>query len=89
MFKITPAQCRAARALLGWPKEWLASELSVSTGTIAEFEKGRRAPRLVKLDAIRRALGRAGIEFIDDGQGVRLKPPLPSGVEMSDAAREK
>jgi hypothetical protein len=33
---ITPAQCRAARALLGWRKEWLASESSISSRAIAE-----------------------------------------------------
>ena len=75
MIGITPAQCRAARALLGWPKEWLTSESSVSTRAIAEFEKGARAPRQAKCDALRRALAKAGVEFLDDGQGVRLKPP--------------
>ena len=72
---MTPAQCRAARALLGWPKEWLASELSVSFGAIADFERGARAPRYVTLVTLRRALAKAGVEFLDDGQGVRLKPP--------------
>ena len=63
---ISPAQCRAARALLGWPKEWLASEPSVSTRTIAEFEKGASAPRQTKCDALRRALAKAGVEFLDE-----------------------
>jgi predicted transcriptional regulator len=60
---ITPAQCRAARALLGWPREWLASESSVSSGTIAEFEKGGRAPRYATLVTLRRALEKAGVEL--------------------------
>jgi hypothetical protein len=72
---ITPAQCRAARALLDWPKEWLASESGVGSRAIVDFEKGARAPRHATPDALRRALEKAGVEFLDDGRGVRLKPP--------------
>jgi hypothetical protein len=73
-FMLTPAQCRAARALLDWPREWLATESGTGQGSIANFEKGARAPRSVTIGALRRALEKAGIEFLDDGQGVRLKP---------------
>jgi hypothetical protein len=73
---ITPAQCRAARALLDWPKEWLASESGVGSRAIGDFEKGARAPRP---NALRRALEKAGVEFLDDGQGVRLTPPRAKG----------
>ena len=73
---ITPAQCRAARALLEWPREWLASESGIGPGSIVDFERSARAPRSVTIGALRRALEKAGIEFIDgDGQGDRLKPP--------------
>jgi hypothetical protein len=74
-FMITPAQCRAARALLDWPREWLSTESGIGPSSIFGFEKGTRAPRDVTLVALRRSLEKAGIEFLDDGQGVRLKQP--------------
>jgi hypothetical protein len=70
---ITPAQCRAARALLDWPREWLASESGIGPRCIVDFERG--APRSVTIVELRRAFEKAGIEFLDDGQGVRLKRP--------------
>jgi hypothetical protein len=72
---ITPAQCRAARALLDWPREWLASESGIGPRSIVDFERSARGPRSVTLVALRRALQKAGVEFLDDGQGVRLNPP--------------
>ena len=70
---ITPAQCRAARALLDWPRERLASELRIGLRSIVDFERSARAPRYVTLDALRRALEKAGVEFTDGDQpGVRL-----------------
>jgi transcriptional regulator with XRE-family HTH domain len=79
---ITPAQCRAARALLDWPRQWLASESGISTSSISDFERNAAGtPRNATLTALRRALEKAGIEFLDDGQGqgVRLKPPKAKG----------
>jgi hypothetical protein len=74
-FMITPAQCRAARALLDWPREWLASESGIGPRSIVDFERNTSGPRSVTTVALRRALEKAGIEFLDDGQGVRLKQP--------------
>jgi hypothetical protein len=71
---LTPAQCRAARALLDWPREWLSSESGIGPRSIVGFEKGTSAPRSVTVVALRRSLEKAGIEFLD-GQGVRLKQP--------------
>jgi transcriptional regulator with XRE-family HTH domain len=77
---ITPAQCRAARALLDWPREWLASESGISASSISDFERNVGAPRNATLNALRRALEKAGIEFIDD-DGVKLTTPRPSRPE--------
>ena len=74
---ITSAQCRAGRALLDWSREQLAAASMVGLRTIVDFERGAREPqRNVTLDALRRALEAAGVEFIPEngsGAGVRMK----------------
>lgn len=70
----SPAQCRAARALLGWSQEQLSSASKVSKATLANFETGHRSPYQRTLDDIRRALEAAGVEFTNGGEpGVKLK----------------
>jgi len=76
MIDITPAQCRAARALLNWAQADLAKDAQVASKTISDFEKGARIPRPENLEAIKVAFEAAGIEFIPEnggGPGVRLK----------------
>lgn len=73
---ISPAQCRAARALIGWSQDHLATTASVSKATIANFEAGRRAPYVRTLADLCAALEAAGVEFIVEnggGAGVRLR----------------
>ncbi|WP_348627877.1 MULTISPECIES: transcriptional regulator [unclassified Mesorhizobium] len=73
---ISPAQCRAARALIAWSQDQLAEASRVATATIATFETGKRVPYPRTIDDIREALENAGIVFIDkngDGPGVRLR----------------
>ena len=73
---LTSSQCRAGRALLDWSREQLAASSMVSLRTIVDFERGAREPRDVTLDALKRALEKAGVEFIEEnggGPGVRLK----------------
>jgi transcriptional regulator with XRE-family HTH domain len=73
---ITPAQCRAARALVQWKMPDLATSSGVSVSTINSFELERRQPINANLAAIRAALEAAGVEFIPEnggGAGVRLK----------------
>lgn len=66
---ITPAQCRAARALIEMGQNELAARASVSRGVIIDFEKGRRTPGRNNLGAIRRALEAAGVEFLKEQAG--------------------
>jgi transcriptional regulator with XRE-family HTH domain len=77
---ITPAQCRAGRALVDWSQRKLASAAHIGLVTVRQFEAGREA-RYVTIDAIRRALEAAGVIFIEengDGPGVRIqKKPRP------------
>ena len=37
-------QCRAARGLLGWTQDQLATAASVSKKTLADYESGKRTP---------------------------------------------
>lgn len=73
---VSPAQCRAARALIGWSQGQLAEASSVAKATIANFEAGKREPYARTLEDLRRALEAAGVEFIPEnggGPGVRLR----------------
>jgi transcriptional regulator with XRE-family HTH domain len=63
--EISPAQCRAARALLNWTQDKLAVKTGVALKTIRGFESGRRNPLGVTRAAIKQALEQAGIEFLD------------------------
>lgn len=77
---VTPAQIRAARALLGWTQTDLARASKVSAIAIKNIERGQSDPRTSTMNAIERALDGAGVIFVDDGDtrpggpGVRFKP---------------
>jgi transcriptional regulator with XRE-family HTH domain len=73
---ISPAQCRAARGLLGWSQQELAGRADVGIMTIHQFEKPGSQPRRATLAAVRGAFEKAGVEFIEEnggGAGVRLR----------------
>lgn len=75
MKTITAAQCRGARAMLGWSQDNLAEAARVAKTTIATFESDRRAPYERTLAEIRRTLEVVGVQFVDEnggGPGVRL-----------------
>lgn len=71
--EITPAQCRAARGLLGWTQKDLADRSGVSTPTVVGFERGENRPQAATLAKLVACLERAGITFRDEpgwvGQG--------------------
>jgi transcriptional regulator with XRE-family HTH domain len=72
---ITPAQCRAARALIGWSQQDLANQAGVGLMTVHQLEKDGSQSRRATLEVVQRALEVAGIEFIEEnggGAGVRL-----------------
>lgn len=68
----TPAQCRAARAMLNMSRDELSRLSGVSKRAIASFEA--ETTKLMRLNhqAVRQTLERAGVEFTGDG-GVRLR----------------
>ncbi|MCV9937314.1 helix-turn-helix domain-containing protein [Boseaceae bacterium BT-24-1] len=74
---ITGAQLRAARALLQMDQKSLAKLSKVSIATIKRLEptSGPIRAHILTIEALRRALEAAGIEFIAEnggGVGVRL-----------------
>ena len=68
---ITGSQLRAARALLRWSQDDLAQRSHVAGATItdAEGEDGPVSITAADVRAVRLALERAGIEFIDENGG--------------------
>ncbi len=72
---LSPAQCKGARAMLGWSQDQLAATAGVAKQTLADFERGARSPYERTLRDIQNALESAGIEFTNgEAPGVRLKP---------------
>jgi transcriptional regulator with XRE-family HTH domain len=72
--EMTPAQCRAARALLDYNQADLASKASLGLSTVVDFERSRRAVSVDAVAAMRSALEAAGVEFTNgDRPGVRMK----------------
>ncbi len=75
---ITSSQLRAARALLKITAIDLASISGIGVSTIKRFELSEGVPsgNIKTIDSIKKALEKAGIEFLgtpDDRPGVRLK----------------
>ena len=76
ILKVSIRQIKAARALLGWSQEDLATKSDVSLATVKRLEAadgplGGRENTGLKL---RSALEKAGIEFTDGNHpGVRLR----------------
>jgi transcriptional regulator with XRE-family HTH domain len=74
---ILPQQSRGARGLLDWTQASLAEAATLGLSTVKNFESDRRETTAANLNAIRRALEEAGIEFISarngKGVGVRIR----------------
>lgn len=73
---LTGPQCRAARALIEWPREEVSRLSGVEVALIAEFEIKQADPGDAAKRRLRQALEDGGAVFIDEnggGVGVRLK----------------
>ncbi|MBS0550181.1 MAG: helix-turn-helix domain-containing protein [Proteobacteria bacterium] len=86
---LTPAQLRAARALLGFDQRTLAERAGVSLPTIQRMESSDGYVRGVveSLTRVVAALEREGIELISEnsisvggGRGVRLRDSTPPSL---------
>jgi len=61
---ISPELCRAARGLLGWSQQELATRAQVARKTVADFELSQVTPQPRTLRDVVAALEAAGVEFL-------------------------
>jgi ribosome-binding protein aMBF1 (putative translation factor) len=88
---LSPAQCRAARALLNWSPAQLAQKAGVAQALLEAFEDEQAMPTDRSTDRIRLVLERAGIELLDGAApGVRLHPrPAVLSLEELNASNDE
>jgi transcriptional regulator with XRE-family HTH domain len=79
--RLSPSQCKAARALLAWNQQELAQRAKLGTSTIADFERGKRTPTEENTEAIVRAFVSSGISFVDGG----VQIAMPKGTSATTA----
>lgn len=81
---IIPAQIRAARALLDWSQDELATAASVGVSTVRDVESERRPLDTLAASDICKALENGGILFVTgsptEGPGVRLVTGRPNVI---------
>lgn len=71
---MTPTQCRAARSLLDIKQPELAIAAEVELSIVVDYERSRGPLPEKSVQAMRRFLESAGVEFLDgDRPGVRLR----------------
>ena len=71
---VTSAQIRAARGLLDWTVRDLAERCGVHRDMVSKIETGAYAGAPAMLEAIRRTLEYAGVEFTNgEAPGVKLR----------------
>ncbi len=73
---ITGPQCRAARALVQWPRDHVARLSGLTEKAVEDFEKGLGRLDAAAMEKLVRALEEGGAVFIPEnggGCGVRLK----------------
>src|ERR1700681_1819575 len=79
-------QIKAARALLDWSQEELASSANLSIATIRKLELGHISPRGKTTNLIRQAFEDAGLEFLEP-DGVRHRPEDITVYQGQDGIR--
>ena len=75
---ITSGQIKAARALIGWTARDLAAKAEIGFSTLIRLESADGVPsgNIKTIDAVKKALEDAGVEFIgtsESGAGVRWR----------------
>lgn len=94
MAKLTPAACRAGRALLKWGVRDLASEAGLSQATVVAFEAGK-AHISSTAEAISAAFAAAGVEITNGtGTGAKLlndrpTPPVAKSKKTAPSRKSK
>lgn len=72
---MSPEQCRAARSWLAWTQQELAATAKVGLSTVKDYEGGKRTPIANNLEAMQKALEKAGIRFTADSISGPIKGP--------------
>ena len=88
---ITPAQMRAARALLGWSQAQLARTARIGLSTVKDAEAGKRNPIKSNIETLKRILDNGGVLFLPangDGPGVRLRGHRPEIIRRPFRIRQ-
>jgi hypothetical protein len=87
--RYSPAQCRAARGLLAWPREDLAAQAGLDVDAVELFEtEAGDGLAEIELAAIGAAFARSGVIATPQkraGAGVRFAKPKapPADIELS------
>jgi len=82
---VTPAQCKAARFILGWPVKDLSDRSGVSETTIKSFETGRRKTSRANRMSLTRSFQDAGITFEASDEQDEFSPV--GLIELRDGSR--
>jgi ribosome-binding protein aMBF1 (putative translation factor) len=72
---MSPEQVRAARSWLGWTQAELATKANVGLSTVKDYERGERKPIANNLEAMQRALEKAGMKITADSVSGPIKRP--------------
>lgn len=83
---VTPAQCKAARHLLGWSTRKLAEQTSTSPVTVQAFERGSRSTHQFVVNQIQQTLEAAGIVFAPPGTGSVDAHAKARAIELTDGS---
>jgi len=81
---LTKAQCRAARGLLGWTQQDLASAAGISKTAVINFERGLSDIKSETLRQIRRAFESGNVQF-GELDGVQRKAESSFIIDGPDA----
>jgi transcriptional regulator with XRE-family HTH domain len=73
---MTPASCKAARSIVNWSQQDLASRAGVSIGTVCKFETSRTGLRAVNLAALVGAFERVGVHITSGGHVAGARRPI-------------
>jgi DNA-binding XRE family transcriptional regulator len=64
---ISAAQCRGARAILGWSVKELAKRANISPNTVVRFENEVGTSNATTQVMLKHVFEAAGVRFTDDG----------------------
>jgi len=70
---MSPEQCKAARAVIGWTVEQAANQSQVNKSTVIAFENKVNSPQKKTLQRLQQAYESVGVLFTSDGLSITWK----------------